>query len=53
MLSLHITQKKLLLIMITTDSFFHAAHKLGFELVEVPHLIMQSDCAEGEQNKQK
>lgn len=39
--------------MITSDSFFHAVHKLGFELVIVPHLIMQSDCGKGEQNKQK
>lgn len=39
--------------MITSDSFLHAAHELRFELVVVPHLIMQSDCGEGEKSKQK
>lgn len=37
--------------MIANDSFFHAVHKLRFVLVVVPHLIMQSDCGKGEQNK--
>lgn len=39
--------------MITSDSYFHAIHKLGFELAVVPHLIIQSDCGKGEENKQK
>jgi len=39
--------------MITSDSFFHAVHKLGFELVVMPHLIMQSDCGKGEHENRK
>lgn len=56
MLSLHIRQNpknQPLLMMITSDSYFHAIHKLGFELTVVPHLIIQSDCGKVEENKQK
>lgn len=37
--------------MITSDNFFYAVHKMGFELLVVSDAIMQNDHGEAEQNK--